>query len=94
MRLCEVSIIRESQNLIEMEPDARGITVNDIFLAKLHNSFFKALKYGVKKFLCFFLIYKFLHDIVKVNFFIDQVFLELRSQSLKCRKQKSELHKS
>lgn len=30
MRLCEVSIILENQNLIEMEPDARGITVKDI----------------------------------------------------------------
>jgi CBS domain-containing protein len=30
MRLCEVSIILESQNLIEMEQDARGITVKDI----------------------------------------------------------------
>jgi CBS domain-containing protein len=30
MRLCEVSIIRESQNSIEMEVDARGITVKDI----------------------------------------------------------------
>jgi len=30
MRLCEVSIIPENQNLIEMEYDARGITVKDI----------------------------------------------------------------
>ena len=30
MRLCEVSIILENQNLIEMTPDARGITVKDI----------------------------------------------------------------
>ena len=30
MRLCEVSIILENQNLIEMEQDARGITVKDI----------------------------------------------------------------
>jgi len=30
MRFCEVSIILENQNLIEMEPDARGITVKDI----------------------------------------------------------------
>jgi len=30
MRLCEVSIILENQNLIEMENDARGITVKDI----------------------------------------------------------------
>jgi CBS domain-containing protein len=30
MRLCEVSIILENQNLIEMDHDARGITVKDI----------------------------------------------------------------
>ena len=30
MRLCEVSIIRESRNSIEMEENARGITVKDI----------------------------------------------------------------
>jgi CBS domain-containing protein len=30
MRLCEVSIILENQNLIKMEHDARGITVKDI----------------------------------------------------------------
>ena len=30
MRLCEVSIILENQNLIEMDQDARGITVKDI----------------------------------------------------------------
>jgi len=30
MRFCEVSIILENQNLIGMEPDARGITVKDI----------------------------------------------------------------
>ncbi len=30
MRFCEVSIILENQNLVEMEQDARGITVKDI----------------------------------------------------------------